>query len=156
MEFPACSNRQVAEQIGCTDKTVGAVRDEMESRAEIPHVAPHHRSNDLPADAAKSFPRCRLWRDPGAGNMMGGNPVKTIGRGLVCALCVLFSRAEPQAFRLNHALRRKVCVRLCVLLTPVFHPVSPGNIGFAGNAGNEKALVFTRAFSLLSGSGAWI
>jgi hypothetical protein len=36
---PAASNRQIAEQLRVTtDKTVGAVRKELEARAEIPHV----------------------------------------------------------------------------------------------------------------------
>jgi hypothetical protein len=37
-EDPAQSNREVARQTGASDKTVATVRDDLEGRAEIPHV----------------------------------------------------------------------------------------------------------------------
>lgn len=50
---PQLSNRQHAERVGVSDKTVGAVRGEMEGRAEIPHVSERTDSTGRQQPASK-------------------------------------------------------------------------------------------------------
>ena len=51
---PEQSNRAIAAQVKADDKTVGAVRQELESRAEIPHVAKRTDKKGRKQPAAKS------------------------------------------------------------------------------------------------------
>ncbi|WP_269304835.1 ParB N-terminal domain-containing protein [Aeromicrobium sp. HA] len=53
MADPQLSNRQHAERTGASDKTVGAVRTELERRAEIPHVSERRDSAGRTQPAAK-------------------------------------------------------------------------------------------------------
>jgi hypothetical protein len=53
---PAASNREHARRVGADDKTVGAVRTELEQRAEIPHVSERTDSVGRQQPASKPSP----------------------------------------------------------------------------------------------------
>lgn len=58
-DTPEQSNRQIAAGLGVDDKTVGAVRSELETGAEIPHQA------TIVGKDGVSQPSTMVWHKPG-------------------------------------------------------------------------------------------